>query len=188
MRKPVDIQNRRFGRLTALYLTEKRDEKGFAVWHCRCDCGKETDISYNRLMYTGLVSCGCRREEHSASLGTRLARVADTSVDMVKSKKIPKNNTTGHKGVYLIRGKYLAKIHFQKKQYYLGAYERIEDAIQARLDAEEQLFDQTSEFYQRWKEMAEADPAWAEENPVRIEVHQQEDHRFSISLLPQIKG
>ena len=183
----VDIQGQRFGILTVLYPTAMRDAKGSVVWHCRCDCGKETDVPYNNLMYTNLVSCGCRREEHTANLGNHLTRVAGTSMDILKSKKVPKNNTTGHKGVYLVCGKYLAKIHFQKKQYYLGTYDHIEDAIQARLDAEEQLFDRTADFYARWKKKAEADPMWAKENPIRIEVRQRDKYAFSVSLSPAIK-
>ena len=46
---------------------------------------------------------------------TFLTHVAGTSVDMLKSKKIPTDNTTGYKGVYLIRGKYVAKIVFQNE-------------------------------------------------------------------------
>lgn len=186
-RRAVSIENQRFGKLTALYPTEKRDAKGFVIWHCRCDCGKETDISYNRLAYTAQISCGCRKEEHSASLGSHLTRVAGTSVDILKSNKVPKNSTTGHKGVYFARGKYRAKINFQKKQYSLGAYDKIEDAIQARRNAEEQLFEQTADFYARWKKKADADPVWAKENPIHIAVSQHEDHRFSVSLFPVIE-
>ena len=93
-----------------------------------------------------------------------------TSVDMLKSKKIPKDNTTGCRGVYFIRGRYVAKIVFQKKAYYLGTFERLEEAAKARRDAEELLFGATADFYRRWQERAALDPAWAEANPVRIHV------------------
>lgn len=47
-----DITGQRFGRLTAQYSTKKRDAKGFVIWHCHCDCGNETDVSYeNRRQY-----------------------------------------------------------------------------------------------------------------------------------------
>lgn len=180
----VDITGRRFNRLTALYPTEKRDAKGFVIWHCRCDCGNETDISYNSLMYTSLVSCGCRKKEHSSTLGTHLTRVADTSLDILKSKKVAVNNTTGHRGVYFIRGKYVAKINFQKKAYYLGAYDNIEDAIEARKDAEEQLYESATSFYERWNQRAEQDPEWAKANPVRILVDQKDSRDFMVTLLP----
>ena len=45
----------------------------------------------------------------------RKVSVDGTSIDAIRSKKVPKDNTTGYKGVYLIRGKYVAKIVFQKK-------------------------------------------------------------------------
>jgi len=184
IRAPVDIQGRRFGRLTALHPTDRRDAKGYVLWHCRCDCGNETDISYNNLMYTAIVSCGCRKAEHSATLREHLTWVSDTNVNILSSKKTPKNNTTGYKGVYFVRGKYLAKIHFQKKQYYLGAFDNISDAVRARRDAEAQLFDQTAEFYEKWKQKAKTSPQWAAENPINIQVHQNEDHSFSVLYYP----
>ena len=176
----------RFNRLTVLYPTDKRNSKGSVVWHCRCDCGRELDIAYNNLMYTNLISCGCRKKEHSSELSNHLTRVAGTSLDLVKSRKVPVNNTTGHRGVYLIRGKYVAKINFQKKAYYLGSYDCVEDAVKARSVAEERLFDSTADFYQRWKEKAEEDPQWALENPIQIQVEQGSDKDFSVTLLPVI--
>ena len=71
---------------------------------------------------------------------------------MLKSKKVPTDNTTGYKGVYLIRGKYVAKIVFQKKQYFLGTYENIEDAAEARREAEEVLFDGSAKHYRKQKD------------------------------------
>ena len=39
-----------------LYPTgEKRD--GYNIWHCKCDCGKEIELTTNELSWT--VSCGC---------------------------------------------------------------------------------------------------------------------------------
>ena len=44
-----DIAGQRFGKLVALYPTEKRKESSI-VWHCRCDCGEEKDVSVNSLI------------------------------------------------------------------------------------------------------------------------------------------
>lgn len=73
-------------------------------------------------------------------------------MDALKSKKVPTDNTTGYKGVYLIRGKYVAKIVFQKKQYFLGTYENIEDAAEARREAEVVLFDGSAKHYRKQKD------------------------------------
>ena len=53
-----DLSNQRFGRLTALWpLDEKRS--GRTVWHCRCDCGNEADVTVSNLLRGTTKSCGC---------------------------------------------------------------------------------------------------------------------------------
>ncbi len=180
-----DITGLRFGRLVALYRTEKRDKKGSVIWHCRCDCGNEVDVSYNAMVYANQVSCGCRRKEHDMELAALLTHVAGTSIDAIKSKKVPVDNTTGYKGVYLVRGKYMAKIVFRKKQYFLGTYDNIEAAAAARKEAEEVLFDGVAAHYRLWKERADADPAWGEQNPIQITVNQV-NRKLSVTLLPEL--
>lgn len=182
----VDVTGQRFGRLTALYPLKRNDKKGSVIWRCRCDCGNEVDFSYNVLMYSNVRSCGCQKKEHDQKLRTYLTHVAGTSVDILKSKKVPTDNTTGYKGVYLIRGKYVAKIVFQKKAYYLGAYERIEEAAEARKEAEEVLFDGVAEHYRKWKQRADEDPDWAAEHPVEIFVDQDESKRMLVTCLPKL--
>lgn len=182
----VDITNQKFGRLTALYPTEKRARNGSVIWHLRCDCGKEVDAPYNDLVYANQKSCGCQKKEHDQKLHTLLTHVDGTSVDMLKSKKIPTDNTTGYKGVYLYRGKYIAKIVFQKKQYFLGTYEKIEDAAAARKEAEQILFDGVAEHYRLWKEKADADPLWGVQNPISISV-EHKNKQFQITMLPNLR-
>ena len=183
-----DVTGQTFGRLTALYPTDERSSQGGRVWHCRCECGNEVDVAYNELLYTLRQSCGCQKRERNARLQENLTHVAGTSVDYLRSKKIPSNNTTGAKGVYLIRGKYTAKIVFQKKAYYLGSYDRFEDALRARQEAEQLLGEGTVEHYQRWKERAEKEPAWAAENPIEIQVSQGLDGALSVTFLPEMES
>lgn len=101
--------------MVAQYPSKRYDKSGSVIWHCKCDCGNEIDVPYNSLVYCNQKSCGCQKKEHDQKLQTFLTHVAGTSVDMLKSKKIPTDNTTGYKGVYLIRGKYVAKIVFQNE-------------------------------------------------------------------------
>lgn len=180
-----DISGQKFHRLTALYPLDERDAKGSVIWHCRCECGNEVDVAYNTLMYTNMKSCGCQKKEHDRRLGELLTHVAGTSIDYLRSKKVPKSNSTGAKGVYLIRGKYTAKIVFQKKQYWLGSYENLEDAVNARKEAEETINDQVTDFYRRWKERADADPEWAEQNPIRISAEKR-DSKIQLHLSPKL--
>lgn len=165
-----DITGQRFGRLTALRPTKERDAKGYVLWKCRCDCGKEVDVPYNSLVYANQRSCGCRKKEHDQALRGYLTHIDGTSLEMLASQKVPVNNTTGVRGVYLIKGKYVAKLVFQKKAYYLGAYGTLEEAAEARKEAEGELFQATVEYHARWQERADADPEWAKANPIQIHV------------------
>ncbi len=64
--KPVDLQGKKFGRLTVIGLTEDRKSNGSAVWKCRCDCGNEVNVSSGNLNMGRTVSCGCVRIENLA--------------------------------------------------------------------------------------------------------------------------
>jgi len=180
----VDITGKRFHRLVALYPLEERDKRNYVIWRCRCDCGKEIDIAYNTLVYCKVKSCGCQKKEHAQSLSEYLTHVDGTSLDILKSDKIPTNNTTGAKGVYHIRGQWVAKIVFQKKAYYLGRYENYQDAVNARRAAEEEVRTSTLEYYERWKAKAEADPAWAEANPIKIQMEKNMDNTIRMLFEP----
>ncbi len=107
-------------------------------------------------------------------------------MNLLKSTKLPKNNTTGVKGVYFIRGKYVAKIVFQKKQYILGTFDNLEDATEARREGEEIFRDTVVEHYEKWKAKADADSSWAAENPMRIFVDRDESHRIRVEFLPKL--
>ena len=180
-----DITGQKFHRLTALFPLKERDAKGSVIWHCRCDCGNEVDVPYNSLLYTNMRSCGCQKKEHDQKLSGLLTHVAGTSIDYLRSKKVSKNSSTGVKGIYRIRGKYTAKIVFQKKQYWLGSYEVLDDAIAARRAAEEAINDQVTAFYEKWKARADAEPEWAERNPIEIRVDKR-GAQMRLSLSPEL--
>lgn len=55
-KKPNDLTNQRFGKLTALELFYKNDR---VYWHCKCDCGNFVDIAAAHLTGGRTQSCGC---------------------------------------------------------------------------------------------------------------------------------
>lgn len=55
-----DISNQKFGKLTALYPTDRR-HYGSVIWHCRCDCGNECNTPSDSLISGHTASCGCLR-------------------------------------------------------------------------------------------------------------------------------
>lgn len=183
----TDITGQQFGRLTALYPTEKRGHGGSVVWHCRCSCGKELEVSYNDLAYGNQLSCGCRKKEHDQKVHSFLTHVDGTCIDMLKSEKIPRNNTSGVKGVYWNRGRYVAKIVFQKKQYFLGSYASVEEAARARKLAEEALVGEVVCFYEKWSEKARRDPQWADQNPIKIHVNKADSRDLQVTLEPALE-
>ena len=183
-----DITGKQFGRLVAKYPTKERNKKGSVIWHCICDCGREVDVSYNCLMYANQRSCGCQKLEHDMKLSESLIHVDGTSIDALKSKKIPTTNTTGAKGVYFYKGKYHAKIVFQKKQYHLGAYHSFEEAAEARKRAEEELHDKVVFFYEKWNEKAKKDPEWAKAHPISFAVTKEQDNTIHVYCEPLQTG
>lgn len=183
----VDIKGRIFGRLTALYPTDKRDSKGYVLWHCKCSCGKDVNVSYNELLYSNVKSCGCLKKEHDQALQGYLNHIDGTLLEILKSTKVPTNNTTGYKGVYFINSKYVAKITFQKKTYYLGSYSEIQEAVEARKEAEKAIFQTALSFYVKWQERAKHDPQWAQENPVSVKVMRDDSNRLYLEMLPGLE-
>lgn len=68
MGKPaLDLINKRFGRLTIIGLSERRDLDGSRYRICRCDCKVVCEVSLRALCghakYIGTRSCGCLRVE-----------------------------------------------------------------------------------------------------------------------------
>ena len=56
-----DLTWRRFGRLVAIHLTEKRGKHN--AWLCRCDCGKLVTVLVCNLITGNTKSCGCWKRE-----------------------------------------------------------------------------------------------------------------------------
>lgn len=181
-----DIAGQKFHMLTALYETEQRDYKGSVIWHCRCDCGNEIDLSYDRLKYSDTISCGCYQNAVRQKLSGYLTHVDGTSVNLLKSTKKRKPNSSGVTGVYLVRGKYRAEIGFQKKVYYLGTYSSLETAAAVRKQAEQLLHKEFVAFYDRWKVKADENPVWGSEHPISFRVEQKENRDFQVTMLPEL--
>ena len=55
-----DVTGQRFGFLTALYDTGRSDPSQRAIWHMRCDCGNEVDVSLGNVRKMPNASCGCK--------------------------------------------------------------------------------------------------------------------------------
>lgn len=65
-KKVKDITGKRYGRLTVLEFADY-DQHGTAMWRVRCDCGTEFVTRGTHLRQGMTRSCGCIRNEISAT-------------------------------------------------------------------------------------------------------------------------
>ncbi len=65
MSKVIDLVGKRFGRLSVISKSEKRNPTGSIYWECRCDCGTLLLVD-GRSLRGGLQrSCGCLQREYA---------------------------------------------------------------------------------------------------------------------------
>lgn len=184
-RKLTDLTGRRFGRLVAEYPTEKRDHKGSVYWHCRCDCGGETEATEDGLVYGNNLSCGCLKRENQKKVSEQLHRVDGTCVEWLEKRKSRSDNTSGFRGVCRMKnGKYRAMIGFKGERFYLGTFDCMEKAVQARLEAESEIHDAFVKQYHTWKGKADADPEWGRKNPLIFQVIKGEGGSYRVITGP----
>lgn len=166
-----DLTGYRIGRLTVLYATGERSYKGSVYWHCRCDCGNEVDISEDSLMHGGYKSCGCLQSENRKKICTQLHIMDGTCIEMLEKRKYRRDNTSGFRGVTRMKnGRFRAYIGFKGKRYYIGCFEQYDEAVDARIEAEELIHGGFLQAYRGWEEQAEGKPQWKEKNPLVFEV------------------
>lgn len=141
----------RFGKLIVKSLSPTK--KGYVI--CTCDCGttKEIKISSLQRKHNPTQSCGCKHREAVSHNGKTtitanskeqllLNRRFNTNFQMIESHTPPKNNTSGIKGVTWNKNhkKWEAYISIHGKRKYLGNYDYLAEAQQARQLAEEKYF------------------------------------------------
>ena len=68
MGAPLQLAGGQFGQLTAIRPTDIRSGTN-VIWLCRCECGRETQVSATALVRGHTRSCGCLRREASAKNG-----------------------------------------------------------------------------------------------------------------------
>lgn len=153
-----DISGNRYGNLVAVRCTDER-KNGAVAWECKCDCGNKITVRLDHLTLGRTISCGCVNRSNSQSKIKK--HNADNQVEGTDLKilliKIPKLNTSGVKGVYwnAEKQKWHARITFQCIKRHIGYFDKLEDAAQARKEAEEKYFRPVLEKYGRLEEVKE---------------------------------
>lgn len=155
--KQINAENakigKKFGRLTII----KRDPAKNYFYFCECECGNIKSISYRQLLSGKTKSCGCLKKEISKESGFKYKKnLEDTHLKYYKEntsiislqQKLSKNSTTKVKGVSKYKnGKFRAYINLKRKQIHLGFFNTIEEAQEARKEAEKVFFQPLIEKY-----------------------------------------
>ena len=147
----ADLTGNRYDKLLVL----RRDPGKDGFWICECDCGNRKSIRGTSLTKNnGTRSCGCDQRKIASETGRRT--VAEnarnqiernvayrTNFQVIENPNLPKNNTSGHKGVWWDKSREMwqAFIQVNGVKKHLGRYHKYEDAVKARELAEEEYFE-----------------------------------------------
>lgn len=165
-----DLTGQSFGNLTVIAYDGKR--KGNHFWKCRCACGNEVSIAQNNLKFGHTASCGCMKDYRS---GRHF--VDGTCIENIRKNTIPKNNKSGVRGVYLDakRGKWHAQITFKGKTKFLGCFDSIQEAAEARHRGEEVFRNFLAQYDKKLKQGGRTKDTEADVHDTEADVHDIED-------------
>lgn len=141
-----DLTDQRFGRLTVIAKTDKRQDQGSIVWKCKCDCGNIVEVSSKRLRNNINLSCGCYQKERQKDSIKRLHSrqfIENTNIDLISKNTANSNSKSGVRGVHWSKSKnkWIATLVFQKKLVLNKSFKEKEAAIRARQEAEKKYFE-----------------------------------------------
>lgn len=156
MRKRIDVAiGQRYGRWIVL---EELGGSHHRKLLCRCDCGTQRAVRLSHLRDGASLSCGClsakRAKERGGNIkvaqaGQELKLYEGTNITMISRPKSYCNSSTGVLGVSPYYKRFKATLKLRGKQIYLGVYDTIEEAAEARRKGEERYFDPVIEEYKR---------------------------------------
>ena len=148
-RRTKDYTGLHFGRLTLLEKTNRTGKNGY-IYKCQCDCGNIIYRPISLIKSGGIKSCGCLAQNMNKEKIKRMREanhVEGTAVGNIASRKLAKNNTSGHTGVARSGDYWKAQITFKGVHYYLGSSKDKNEAIRAREAAEKELFGTFLKWY-----------------------------------------
>lgn len=149
-----DITGQTFNYLKAIKCTGEKSGTSY-IWEFECLlCGKIINARIGQVTNGAIKSCGCLKAKNlkTKPIHDKLGQVMGTNISRITSEKKQKNNTSGYRGVYLLKRKgradrWQAYIYFQGKKYYLGNYVNIIDAAHARKEAEKHIYGKFLNWY-----------------------------------------
>lgn len=138
--KYIKLNDKLIGSKVNMLTIIDRISKG--TYKCQCECGKVVNYTLSELKRNR--SCGCWRKSRDRidEVLKTMQYVENTSISLIKKTTTNSNNTSGFRGVSYdkTRDKWRAYIKLQYKTKNIGRFNTLEEAIQARLEAEEKYY------------------------------------------------
>ncbi len=150
-RKPrkKDIIGKKFNMLTVVKPTEKRRDH-MVLYECKCECENTREATSWQLKsgeVTRCKKCAAKYKKDNLNKYHSINNMHNDDLDgsnphIISNKRINSNNTSGYKGVTWdkSRNMWRAQIVFKNKAIHLGRFHDIQDAVDARQNAEDELF------------------------------------------------
>jgi hypothetical protein len=141
------------------------------MWYCECDCGGSKYVSSSDINRKAVKSCGCLRRETAVAHGRTAIKKTHTKEAAEKSNrtrglgdgtmvaalttKVRNDNKIGIKGISFEEhhDKYSVRITFKSVTHWLGRFDNLDEAIEARRQAEERIFAPVIEKHEREMEL-----------------------------------
>ena len=87
MGKFVDLKGRKFGRLTIVRFSHRKNSNSY--WLCKCECGNLKIVAVGNLKSGHTLSCGCLRKEKNTE------RFENKSLSLTHKEKLSQSHL-GH--------------------------------------------------------------------------------------------
>ena len=93
-----------------------------------------------------------------------------------EKRKSRKDNMSGFRGVFQLKNcnRYRVDIGFKGKRYYVGLFDNYDEAVQARLAAENLIHNGFIQKWKEWNEKEKEDPEWGEKHPLVFDVRKED--------------
>lgn len=98
-----------------------------------------------------------------------------TCVEVLEKRKSRRDNMSGFRGVFKLKDcdKYRVDIGFKGKRYYVGLFDNYDEAVQARLAAENLIHNGFIQKWKEWNEKEEENPEWGKRHPLVFDVRKE---------------
>lgn len=113
-----NLQGKKFGQLTVLESTSKRNSNREIVWKCRCNCGNIHYVGTSQLTTGNTQSCGCVKSHGEANIKLFLSNKNIQYETQYKFNDCKYKNTLFFDIAILQNNKLICLIEYNGKQHY----------------------------------------------------------------------